>query len=284
MGTKNYPTNPEVIGHRGHVSTYPENTIPGFISLLDLGADALELDLVISGDKKVVVSHEPYMASAYMLKPDGKRVKKSEEKKMRLYEMTYDSISKFDSGSRFNPRFPGQKRIASYKPLLEEVFKEIETHSKNHSHQPLTYYLELKSVPEEYGIFQPQPDEFAQLVMEVVKKNDLEDRVILKSFDVQLLNTIHRKYPTVRTSLLLYRTSVEEGLSRLNFKPTIISPYFKQLRTRERVLQLQEQGYKVIPWTVNRRQKIRKMMRLGVDGIISDYPEKVLKEKNSVGN
>ncbi|WP_169578129.1 glycerophosphodiester phosphodiesterase family protein [Salinimicrobium xinjiangense] len=286
MGIKHQSSaqNLEVIGHRGHVSTYPENTVEGFISLLDTGAEALELDLVISADKEVVVSHEPYMAAAYMSKPDGSRIKKSEEKTYQLYGMTYDSIRRFDSGSRFNLKFPFQKRIPTYKPLLREVFSKIEAHSNQHEHPGLKYYLELKSQPSEYGITQPPPGEFAQLVMEVVQKNNMEQRVILQSFDAQLLNEVHKKYPQVTTSFLLYKKSIEEGLSELDFQPDIISPYFKQIKNRERVLQLQKQGFKVLPWTVNRKLHIKRMMNYGVDGIISDYPEKVLKLKKRRSN
>lgn len=281
MGTKSQVENEdlEVIGHRGQVSKYPENSVEGFISLLKTGADALELDLVISGDKEVVVSHEPYMAAHYMLDPEGRRIKKSEEKNYRIYEMSYDSIRQFNYGSRFNIKFPFQKRISAYKPLLREVFEKLEANTPENNSQSLNYYLELKSEPAEYGITQPYPEEFADLVMEVVREKSMEERVVLKSFDARLLNEIHKNYPEVKISLLLYKTSIEEGLSRLNFKPDIISPHFRQIKSREQVSVLQKQNYKVITWTVNRRRHIKRMMNLGVDGIISDYPEKVLKEK-----
>lgn len=257
---------------------YPENSMEGFLSLLEIGADGLELDLVISGDKKVVVSHEPFMAASYMLTPDGRRIKKSEEKNYRLYDMSYDSIRRFDSGSHGNSRFPGQKKLVTFKPLLKEVFTKIEARISTEKHQPVKYYLEMKSDPEGYGITQPYPEEFADLVMEVVRKNIMLERVVLKSFDTQLLNTINSKYPEVRISYLLYKTSIAEALTLLDFKPEIISPYFKQLSDRESVLALQEEGFEVIPWTVNQQSHIIKMIKYGVDGIISDYPERVLKQ------
>lgn len=268
----------QVIGHRGHVSHFPENSIEGFLSLAKMGADGLELDLVISGDRKVVVSHEPYMAASYMLTPHGSRIRKSEEKDHLLYKMTYDHIRSFDSGSLRNIRFPKQKNTVAYKPLLTEVFMQVEDCLKEKKNS-FTYYLELKSVPVEYGISQPYPEEFADLVMEVVKENQIPGRVILKSFDANLLNVIHEKYPEARISYLLYKTTVEEGLALLNFKPEIISPHFRMLPNKEELLKLQEQDFKVIAWTVNQEQHIRTMMDLGVDGIISDYPERVLKEK-----
>lgn len=273
-----HKNNIQVIGHRGHVSHFPENSIEGFLSLSEMGADGLELDLVISADKEVVVSHEPYMAASYMLTPDGARIRKSEEKDHLLYKMTYDYIRRFDSGSLRNIRFPKQKNTVAYKPLLKEVFERVENCLKEKNGKSFTYYLELKSVPAEYGISQPYPEEFADLVMEVVKENQIPGQVVLKSFDANLLNVIHEKFPEARISYLLYKVQVEEGLALLNFKPEIISPHFRMLTNKEELLKLQEQ-VRVIVWTVNQQRHIRKMIDLGVDGIISDYPERVLKEK-----
>lgn len=269
----------EVIGHRGNVSSYPENTIEGFLSLLEIGADALELDLVISGDREVVVSHEPYMSASNMLTPDGSYIKKSEEKNYLLYKMSYDLIRKFDSGSRGNKKFPKQKSFPAYKPLLKEVFAKIEAETSTGKYSPLTYYLEIKSEPDGYGITQPFPEEYVDLVVAEVRKARLEERVVYKSFDAKLLNRLHLKFPESQISYLLYKTSIEEGLKLLDFKPEILSPYFKQLKNREKVMSLQQQGFKVIAWTVNRPQHIKEMLNFKVNGVISDDPEEVLKER-----
>lgn len=274
----------KVIGHRGHPSLYPENTIQGFESLLELGTDALELDLVISADKKVVVSHEAYMSAEYMYKPDGFQITTSEEKDFRFIDMPYDSIKTFKIGSRRDHKFPKQKNVSAYKPLLKAVFIAIEKKLKGYKEISFKYYLEIKSIPSEYGISQPQPKEFVNLVMQVVTQYGLEQRVIIKSFDTEILSEMRKNYPQIKVSYLLYKTPIKEGLRQLNFKPDVLSPHFTQLKNIEQVKDLQKQDIKIIVWTVNEKQHIRKMFKLGVDGIISDFPEKVLREKKKSSN
>ena len=282
MSSKTEFPNPEikVIGHRGNVSVFPENTIESFLSAVKTGANGIELDLVISADKQVVVSHEPYMRADYMLTPDRKRISRSQEKDLRLYEMTYDSIKKYDSGSLKNRKFGNQRNLPTYKPLLSEVFDTVEAYRKQYELQPVTYFLEVKSEPQDYDISQPQPKEFVDLIMEVVEAKSLQEKVIIMSFDAAILHVVKEFYPAMSVSYLLYKKEIEESLSELSFIPEYISPYFKRLKKAEAVSSLREQGIKVVPWTVNSRRNIGKMIHLGVDGIISDYPERVLKRLN----
>lgn len=107
---------PEVQGHRGDRGNFPENTIPAFLSAVKKGADVIELDVVISKDQKVVVSHETFMSSQYMLDLEGKPITKEKEKSYNLYEMTYDSIKKFDSGSR--GRFSGTAKNENLQTII----------------------------------------------------------------------------------------------------------------------------------------------------------------------
>ena len=121
---------PTIQGHRGCRGEFPENTLPAFQHALDAGVTVLEMDVCISADGQVLVSHEPYMNSLYAIKPDGTPVLKSEEKGLNVYKMSYNEVRKFDVGSRGNPLFPEQKKVFAYKPLLEEVFKLAEDFRK----------------------------------------------------------------------------------------------------------------------------------------------------------
>ena len=271
--------NVQVIGHRGHVSAYPQNTINGVESAVALGADGVELDLVISADRQVVISHEPYMKSSYMLTPQGERINRHREKEYNLYTMSYDSIRKFISGQIPDRKFRDQQQIASYKPLLIALFDSVAAFTKTKNLQPVTYFLEIKSQPSDYEVFQPRPTEFVDLVMKVIKEKNLEDRVVLKSFDANILNALKQKYPEIPVSLLLFKKGISEGLEELQFQPEFIGPYYKQLKDAETVASLQNRGIKVVPWTVNTKKDIHHMFKIGVDGIISDFPERVLKEK-----
>lgn len=279
MGSKNvnFTSGFEVVGHRGNVSRFPENSIPGFLSAVELGVDALELDLVISADKMVVVSHEPYMAAAQVLTPEGDRIKRSREKNHNMYEMSYDRIRQYQTGQIRQEKYPRQLKFKAYKPLLTEVFREVENHLNQANLIPITYYLEVKSRPRDYEIFQPSPEEFVDLIMEVVKQNDMQNRIVIKSFDAQFLNELKRKYPTVKTSYLIYRTKWREGLLKLDFKPDVLSPYYKQVKSKAEVQEMKQTGLKLIPWTVNKSAIMKKLINYGVDGIITDYPERLIK-------
>lgn len=286
MSSKGEFSNPDVqiIGHRGHVSTYPENTIEGFLSAVALGIEGLELDLVISADHRVVVSHEPFMKSSYMLDPNGNRISRTKERELKLYEMSYDSIRQYPTGNLPNPKFRSQRRLNTYKPLLEEVFDTVEAFRNERGLGKIKYFLEIKSDPAHYDTYQPQPREFVDLVMKIIKERNLEDQVIIMSFDASILNILKEVYPQIKVSFLWYKKGIEESLNLLTFTPEFVGPYYKQLKNAETVGSLQERGIKVVPWTVNRKRDILKMIHNGVDGIISDYPQRVLQEKNKLAD
>lgn len=269
------PDQIEVYGHRGEAGHYPENTIPGFLSAVQKGVDAIEMDVVISKDKKVVVSHEPFMASHYMLDEKGKPISKKKQHSYNLYRMDYDSIQKFDSGSKKNRSFPKQKKFPTFKPLLENVFDQIENYLTTNELPDIKYMIEVKSSPQSYNIYQPEPEEFVDLIMKVITARKLENRVIIKSFDPQILNRVHAVHPSIETSYLVSKAGIKRNLSYLEFTPTIYSPRHKLVKNRHFVDSVRSQNMKLVPWTVNRPKKIRRMIKLGVDGIISDYPERV---------
>lgn len=111
----------EIQAHRGGMGLWPENTIMAMKNAIDLGVDMLELDLMISKDSLVVVSHEEIMSSEYVTKPDGTRVTKAEEASLVLFGMPYDDIRRYDTGLAGDSRYPARVRIAACKPLLSEL-------------------------------------------------------------------------------------------------------------------------------------------------------------------
>ncbi len=262
----------EIHGHRGDRGHFPENSIPAFLSALQKGVDVLEMDVVISKDKLVVVSHEPFMASLYMLQPNGKSILKNEEKNFNLYQMDYEVIKQFDGGSKINPKFLQQQKIKTYKPLLSEVISVVENFIEKHQLTSVKYNIELKSEVEDYGIFQPEPEEFVHLVAQVLKDHQIENRMILQSFDIQILEEIHQQHPSFTLAYLVEDGEATANLKKLSFTPSIYSPHFT-LVSSQKVKKLQQQKIKVIPWTVNTTKDLQQMMEFGVDGIISDYPE-----------
>jgi len=266
----------QVQGHRGERGNLPENSIQGFLGALHKGVHVIELDVVVSKDNKVVVSHEPFMASLYMTTPSGKSILKPEEKNYNLYQMTYDSIKKFDGGSKGNPNFPHQQKIKTYKPLLSEVFDIIENEIKEKKLPPVKYNVEIKSKKEEYGVFQPHPDDFVDMVVKIIKEKHLENQVNIQSFDPVPLTVLHEKYPEIEIAFLVSKGSIENNLRLLDFKPEIYSPNFKLIENSTMVNSLRALNIKLIPWTVNNEEDINRMIELQVDGIITDYPERIL--------
>lgn len=267
-------------GHRGCRGLMPENTIPAFLKALDLGVNTLELDVVISQDKQVVVSHEPYFNAEFSIKPDGTPVRKAEQKSLNLYAMSYAEIRQFDTGSNGNPRFPEQQKMKTYKPLLSEVVMAAETYRKEKNLPAFAYNIELKSEETEYDKSQPRPEAFCELVNAVLKTANVPaERVVIQSFDFAVLQAWNRGtsaktlLPVRLAALVENIRGVDHNLKKLGFTPNIYSPNY-QLLSRDAVEKLHKQGINVIPWTVNTTTDMRNMLDLGVDGLITDYPDR----------
>lgn len=260
-------------GHRGCRGLMPENTIPAMKTALDLGVRTLELDVVISKERQVVVSHDPYMAADFCTKPDGTPIGKAEEKSINLYQLPYAEIKRYDVGLKPHPQFPQQRKMVAYKPLLGELLDSVETYARTKGLPTPHYNIEIKSSPQTDGTYHPAPAEFVELVMGIIQKKNLSGRYNIQSFDARPLQHIHQRYPDV---VLAYLTAnartLDENLVTLGFKPTIYSPYYKTV-TAEVVNACHQQGLKIIPWTVNTRSELDALVKFGVDGIITDYPD-----------
>lgn len=269
----------QVQAHRGDRGYYPENTLPAFYSAIDKGADVIELDLVISKDKKVVVSHDTFMHSAYISWPNGNPVTKEEQKKSNLYQMTYDSIRSFDAGFRTNPAFPDQKNIKTYKPLFSEMIDSIENYIVKNKKQRIRYNIEIKSGSGDYGMKQPQPEEFVDLVLKIIQEKKIENHCNVQSFDPNILNALHEKAPKIVIAFLTGDKGLDKNLAKLNFKPQIYAPHYGLVNT-SLIDSVRTKNMKIIPWTVNDEEAIIKMIALKVDGIITDYPDRVIVKLN----
>lgn len=262
-------------GHRGCRGLMPENTIPGFKKALDLGVNTLEMDVVITKDTQLLLSHEPFFNHEITTKADGSFVEESEEKTLNIYEMMYEQTLQFDVGMKPHPRFPKQQKIAVHKPKLADVIDSSEAYAKEKSIAPPQYNIETKTKPETDNTYHPKPDEFVELLVAVIKEKGIEERTIIQSFDIRTLQYLHSKYPTIKTAYLYEPPSdksLTERLKDLGFTPTIYSPDYSTL-TPEIVKECKAAGIKVIPWTVNEPEKMKELKQMGVDGIISDYPD-----------
>ena len=260
-------------GHRGARGLVPENTIPAFLKALEFpDVRTLELDVAISKDEQVIISHEPWMSHHICSHPNGKAVTEAEEKDLLLFQMTYEEIKKYDSGSRGNERFPDQVSMKIHKPSLKDMVTVVEKHCTEKG-LPLPYYnIEIKSEESYDGIKTPGVVRFVELVLEEVKALGIFDRTNLQSFDFRVVREVKKQAPDMVQALLIENAkSVESNIDSLGFTPEIYSPYYKVL-TDAVVKDIHQRGMKVIPWTVNDKASMQMLIDIGVDGIITDYP------------
>lgn len=273
-------------GHRGARGLLPENTIPSFLLAVDLGVNTLEFDLVVTQDQKLLVSHEPWFHHNISTKPDGSPVQENEQLRFNIFEMTFEETQRFDVGKRGHALFPNQQPMEVTKPLMKDAIRAVEAYTAANSLPQVAYNIETKSVPEQYGIMYPYPEVFAQLLYEELyilhEDYDLFDRIIIQSFDPATLIEFRKLNPYIKLAMLVSdERSMDSYITTLGFVPEIWSPNFRLL-TPDVVSDAQNRGMKVIPWTINTVDEMLKQLEMGVDGIITDYPDSASVLRNRV--
>lgn len=272
-------------GHRGCRGLMPENTIPAFLYALNLGVTTLEMDIVFTQDGVALVSHEPFFNHEITTQRNGAFIDSAAERQFNIYQMSYAATQSFDVGLKPHPRFPEQEKIAVHKPSLQSVFEAVQEYMKR-SRRPFPHFnIETKTQPATDHIFHPEPSVFVDSLMQVIQQFQLETYCTIQSFDIRTLQYLHQHYPHQKTALLIEEDdtrSITAQLTELGFSPTIYSPHFSLL-TPACIHELHEKSIQVIPWTVNEPHDMRRLLEWQVDGIITDYPNRlneVLSERN----
>ena len=246
----------------------PENTLVAFEKAIALGVHTLELYVVISKDRQVIVSHEPYMSRYICLDSLGRPIPVEDDMKYNIYRMNHSEIMNFDCGSKYVDNFPNQKKIKTYKPRLDEVFSLATSLRAS-----VKYNIEIKAKPKYDEVYTPDPKEFVELVIQSIDRHAAFDSCNLQSFDLRILEEIKRQAPGMKIAILVDEfEDISTKLAQLSYKPDIISPYFKLL-DQEKVSFYKQKGFEIIPWTVNTKADMMNMMALDVDAIITDYPD-----------
>ncbi len=260
-------------GHRGARGLAPENSIPCFLRALQFPqVTTLELDLAVSKDHQLIVSHEPWFHPDICLQPDGSRIPKQQAEQQRLYQLTAEEIRAYDCGRLRHPRFPEQMPHPAYKPTLREVVEAVRA---AHPYRAVRWNIEIKSRPEWDGVFTPPIDTFARLVVEAIADLGLQEHCTVQSFDPRALRAVRALAPNLRLALLVENLQgPEKNVEALGFTPAVYSPYHA-LVSRSLVRFCRQRGMALIPWTVNDVPTMRRLIRLGVDGIITDYPDRI---------
>ena len=261
------------VGHRGTRGLMPENTIPAMEKGIEVGANTVELDVHISKDGQVLVYHDESFNPDYTSMPDGSDIPKEQRKKYTFYQMNYPEIRKFIIGRKDYPAFPQQQRMDCYTPLLGEMIDSVEAFARER-HLPQVYWLvEIKSKGKTDGYEQPAPEEFVRLLLPVLDARHLGDRLIIQSFDMRPLQVIHRQRPDIKLGFLTDDTkkTFDENIRALGFIPAFYNPNY-HLVTTTLVKQCHDKNILIEPWTVETQDIMGQMKSLGVDGIITDYP------------
>jgi glycerophosphoryl diester phosphodiesterase len=260
-------------GHRGGRGLMPENTIAAMIKAIDLAVTTLEMDAAITADRKVILSHEPYYNSEITTAEDGTVITKANQDSFTIFGMTYEQTLKYDVGLKPYPAFPRQQRVKAIKPLLADVIDSVERYVAINRKTPVSYNIETKSKPSGDNKLHPAPEEYVDLLMAVINQKNIAARTIIQSFDFRTLQVMHKKYPGIRLAALIQNnSSVADNIKEIGFIPDIYSPHFL-LVTPQLIEQCHQSKMKVIPWTVNDKAKITALQKMGVDGVISDYPD-----------
>lgn len=265
-----------VQAHRGGAALYPENTIPAMLNAVSIGVTTLELDLQVTRDSQVVVSHDSYLNSNKVLYPNGNQIPTEKEQALQLFSMDYDYISKFDIGTLKTVQFPRRKNLHCAIPTLTNLIDCVETYACSRGRKQINYNIEIKSGIEKDGRITPDYKTFCDLTMQVLSQKTLNDRLCIQSFDSRALNYIRQKYPSVQLSYLVDEThrSVREILNDLDFIPDIISPIYSIVDANF-VIDAHHNNMKVIPWTVDAEEEVLRLKMIGVDEIITNQPDSV---------
>lgn len=267
----------DIQGHRGCRGLYPENTIVAFVHAMKLGVTTLEFDVVISKDNKVIVSHEPFMNHEICKQPNGTPILKNKEEGHNIYQLTYDEIKAYDSGTTYFEKFPHQVKIKTHKPSLQDVISETSRIDAS-----ILYNIEIKRKTKWDNIHHPDFKTFADLVIKELSSMDVLKRTTVQCFDIETLRYINNEYPEVKlVYLVANENSIQKNMDLLGFKPFVYSPYFKMIDKYD-VDFCKKSSIKLIPWTVNDFDDLRAQIELGVDGIITDYPDRLLQMVKSL--
>jgi len=260
----------DVHGHRGARWSRPENTLPAFQFAIESGANTLELDMHVTSDDIVVITHDPYLNPKLCVDKDGKTIPDN----LLVHKMTLAQLQTYDCGKLQNPKFPTQQPVPKTPiPTLDALFTTVEK-SKLPAAKKIRFNIETKSEAE-HPEYTPEPEKFVHLFLSVVKTHRMMNRVILQSFDYRTLKIARKLAPKLPLSVLVeYRPGNTESLVKLmkDNDAQILSPDYSWL-TDDDIKAIHEMKAKVIPWTVNDESDWKRLIKFGVDGLITDNPK-----------
>ena len=259
----------QVHGHRGARAMMPENTLPAFEYAIRAGVDVLELDLAVTKDNVLVVSHDPVLSTVFCDGPaGGSRV---------IRELTLAELIRWECGGRANPAFPQQKAVRGTRvPTLDEILSLAALGR-------FEFNIETK-ISRKDPQYTPDPETFSRLLVQAIRRHKLSARCIIQSFDDRTLIAAAKLAPEIRRAALFERSPAETDAVAATqaAQASILSPHFSWT-TKELVDQAHAAGLQVVPWTPNTPADWDRLIEAGVDAIISDDPAALIAHLQSKG-
>lgn len=251
----------KIVGHKGAAGHAPENTLASFQKAIDLGADMIEIDVHFSKDGEVVVFHD-------------EEVSRTTNGEGMIHEFTLEEIKQLDAGAWFSDEYSGEEV-----PTLEETLDLI--------HGKLECVIDIKSKGHDYY------DGFAERIVEIINEKNAKDWCIVQAYDDLYLEDAYEADSTIEmkkimmgeeeTHLLSFYLNAKHFTDHRNMHEfySTLNPHFTTLSQR-RIFRFKARGYKVFTYVVNEEQDMLKMLSMGVDGIITDFPDKMIKIKSQL--
>jgi glycerophosphoryl diester phosphodiesterase len=283
----------DIEAHRGGRALRPENTLQSFANALSMGVDTLELDMGVTKDGVIVVSHDRWLSPDLARDANGVYVAPPGTPYVQL---TLAQVKSYDvgvirPGSDYAKQFPDQLAVPGTRiPTLAEVFALVR--KSGNVHVRLNIETKLNPlIPDDA----PDPDRFVTLVLDLLKRENFADRVMVQSFDWRTLQLVQQRAPSVPTVYLTSQAAFFATISpdkqspwTAGFDPVryggsvpraikaaggkIWSPYYGDV-DKAKMDEAHALGLQVIVWTVNDPKAMADLIDIGADGIISDRPD-----------
>ncbi|MPZ29507.1 MAG: glycerophosphodiester phosphodiesterase [Rhodospirillales bacterium] len=278
-------------GHRGARGLAPENTLAGFRTALDLGVTTLETDLAVTKDEVVVISHDPLL-NPDLTRLDGQWIATAGPviRTLTLADLKRYDIGRLNPASKYARQYPAQKPVDGERfPAVEEFFAM--------TGPDVRFNIEIKTNPNKPDLTL-DPERFAELAVAAIRKGKASARSTIQSFDWRGLLAVRRLAPEIATGCLSIESNNFDTVGRASAQPSpwlagldlkahggsvprlakaagcaVWSPFWRNV-TADNVKEAQALGLKVVPWTVNNPADMAQLIDLGVDGLITDYPDR----------
>ena len=259
MGQSEY----KIFGHRGCRGVYPENTIEGFKKAIEFGVDGIELDVVVNKNQELVISHESYIDTSYCL------TNKIDNESLNIYKMNISEIQDIDCGSKFVKEFPNQLKVKEKKPTYKEFKKELIDYQGD-------ILFEIKCDYDLVNEYFPDYEKYAKIIFEETRFSRHFDNIYFMSFDYRILNELFKIMPNSKYIYLSSNKEFEKQMKLLNFEPFGVGIDFNIIS--QKIIDLVHNKKQVIyGWTINDEENSKSLTSMGLDGVITDYPNIIKK-------